>query len=381
MLNPQGNSYTDAMNAQSILLAVTGLTPQVVTETLFALHDQGEQLPSAVHILTTAEGCQRARLTLINDGWLARFCRDYHLKQPDFTEASIHVLRQANGEPLTDIRTQADNQAMADAITEWIRTFTADPHTDLHVSIAGGRKTMGFYAGYALSLYGRARDRLSHVLVSPDYESHPQFYYPTPYSHVIYGNDPSRKPLDTQNAEVMLADIAFVRLRHGLDQALLEGKASFSQSVAAAQQALGPAHLTINLKNRQCIAHGKPVRLSPADLAFYLWLLQRQTDGQPSPHCPSDGAPDDTYASQFLQHYRRINGELGGADRTIDTLKDGMSKTFFEQRKSRINKTLTQTLVYAAQPYLIAPEGKRPRTQYRIALEHNQIEIQEETNG
>ena len=80
MLNPQGNSYTDAMNAQSILLAVTGLTPQVVTETLFALHDQGEQLPSAVHILTTAEGCQRARLTLINDGWLARFCRDYHLK-------------------------------------------------------------------------------------------------------------------------------------------------------------------------------------------------------------------------------------------------------------------------------------------------------------
>lgn len=369
------------MTTQSILLAVTGLTPQVVTETLYALHDQGEQLPSAVHILTTAEGCQRARLTLINDGWLARFCHDYHLQQPEFTETSIHVLQQTNGEPLADIRTQADNRAMADAITEWIRTFTADPHTDLHVSIAGGRKTMGFYAGYALSLYGRARDRLSHVLVSPDYESHPQFYYPTPYSHVIYGNDPSRKPLDTQNAEVMLADIAFVRLRHGLDQALLEGKASFSQSVAAAQQALGPPHLIINPKPRQFIAHGKPVKLSPADLAFYLWLLDRQQTGLPAPSCPSDGAPDEMYASQFLQNYRRINGELGGADRTIDTLKDGMCKTFFEQRKSRINKTLTQTLAYAAQPYLIAPEGKRPRTQYRITLEHNQIEIQQEING
>jgi CRISPR-associated protein (TIGR02584 family) len=33
------------------------------------------------------------------------------------------------------------------------------------MSIAGGRKTMGFYAGYALSLYGRAQDRMSHVLV------------------------------------------------------------------------------------------------------------------------------------------------------------------------------------------------------------------------
>ena len=363
------------MTSQSILLAVTGLTPQVVTETLYALHEQGEQLPFAVHILTTEEGCQRAKLTLINDGWLARFCQDYHLKQPEFTAANIHVLRQANGEPLTDIRTQADNQAMADAITEWIRTFTADLHNDLHVSIAGGRKTMGFYAGYALSLYGRARDRLSHVLVSPDYESHPQFYYPTPYSQVIYGNDPSRKPLDTQNAEIMLADIAFVRLRHGLDQALLEGKTSFSQSVAAAQKALGPAHLIINPRNRQFIAHGKPVKLSPADLAFYLWLLDRQRTSLPAPYCPSDGAPDETYASQFLQHYRRINGELGGADRTIDTLKDGMSKTFFEQRKSRINKMLIQTLVCAAQPYLIVPEGKRPRTIYRINLSIEQIQI------
>lgn len=237
---------------------------------------------------------------------------------------------------------------------------------------------MGFYAGYALSLYGRANDRLSHVLVSSDYESHPQFYYPTPYSHVIYGNDPSRKPLDTQHAKVMLADIAFVRLRHGLDQSLLDGKTSFSESVAAAQQALGPARLIINPKTRQLIAHGKTVKLSPANLAFYLWLLDRQHNGFPAPNCPSDGAPDEEFAQQFLDHYRRINGKLGGADRTIDALKAGMSKTFFEQRKSRINKTLTQTLAYAAQPYLIAPEGRRPRTQYRIALEQNQIETQQE---
>lgn len=165
------------MNAPSILLAITGLTPQVVTETLYALHDQGEQLPTSVHILTTAEGYQRAKLTLINDGWLARFCRDYHLQQPQFSESSIHVLQQVNGESLIDIRTQADNQAIADAITEWIRTFTADPDINLHVSIAGGRKTMGFYAGYALSLYGRTNDRLSHVLVSTDYETQLQFLY------------------------------------------------------------------------------------------------------------------------------------------------------------------------------------------------------------
>lgn len=363
------------MNTPSILLAITGLTPQVVTETLYALHDQGEQLPASVHILTTAEGYQRARLTLINDGWLARFCRDYHLQQPQFSESSIHVLQQVNGESLIDIRTQADNQAIADTITEWIRIFTADPDFNLHVSIAGGRKTMGFYAGYALSLYGRTNDRLSHVLVSTDYESHPQFFYPTPYSHVIYGHDPSYKPLDTQHAKVILADLGFVRLRHGLDQFLLEGKTSFSQSVAAAQLALGPAHLVINLKTRQLIAHGKTIKLIPADLSFYIWLLDRQKNKIPAPYCPSDGAPNETYAEQFLYHYQRINGEMGGADRTIETMKDGMSKSFFEQRKSRINKILTEHLGQAAGSYLIRNEGKRPRTRYRINLGIEQIQI------
>ena len=32
----------------------------------------------------------------------------------------------------------------------------------MHVSIAGGRKTRGFLAGYTLSLLGRPQDRLSH---------------------------------------------------------------------------------------------------------------------------------------------------------------------------------------------------------------------------
>jgi CRISPR-associated protein (TIGR02584 family) len=366
------------MNTKLILLNVTGLTPQVVTETLYALHHQGQTLPEQIHILTTAEGYQRARLTLLNDGWLARFYHDYQLPKPDFSERHIHILQLANGEPLADIRTQEDNRAMADDITEWIRTLTADPDTSLHVSIAGGRKTMGFYAGYALSLYGRTQDRLSHVLVSADYESHPQFYYPTPYSQVIYGNDPTRKPLDTQNAEVMLADIAFVRLRHGLDKALLQGKSSFSQSVAKAQQALGPAHLFIDLKQRYIKAHDIVIKLIPTDLAFYSWLLKRQLAGQPLPTCPNDGAPEHDYAGQYLQEYRLISGELGGADRTIQALQQGMSKSFFEQRKSRINKTLQQTLSHGASAYLIKPVGKRPQTRYQILLDADQIQYQQE---
>ena len=362
------------MTVQSVLLAVTGLTPQVITETLYALHHQGQIMPEKIHILTTSEGYQRAKLTLINDGWLKRFYDDYRLPMPDFSEQHIHVLQQANGEALIDIRTQADNQAMADGITEWIRTLTADPNISLHISIAGGRKTMSFYAGYALSLYGRAQDRLSHVLVEADYEAHPQFYYPTPYSNVIYGNDATRKPLDTLNAEVMIADIPFVRLRHGLDTALLEGKSSFSQSVAKAQQALGSAFLRVDLINRMLIAHEMAVKLSPADLAFYGWLLKRQALGVLAPTCPNEGAPEQGYAEEYIEHYHLINGGFGVTDRTLKALQEGMSKAFFEQRKSRINKVLQKTLAQVASSYLIVPVGKRPQTRYRIMLETDQIE-------
>ena len=105
-----------------------------------------------------------------------------------------------------------------------MRELTQDDGSALHVSIAGGRKTMGFYLGYALSLYGRAQDRLSHVLVSAPYESHPQFFYPTIRSQVIYTPPPHNRPYDTRAAEVTLAAIPFVRLRDELPDDLLEEK-------------------------------------------------------------------------------------------------------------------------------------------------------------
>lgn len=362
------------MQNQQILLCVTGLTPQVVTETLYALHTEGQPMPTSIYILSTAEGAERSRLTLINDRWLKRFYDDYQIKQAAFDVKHILVLQTPQGQPLADIRSQQDNQAMADCITEQIRQFTMNPASALHVSIAGGRKTMVFYAGYALSLYARAQDRLSHVLVSAQYESHPQFYYPTPYSHIIYANDKTNTPLDTQQANVMLVDIAFVRLRHGLDQQLLQGRSGFSESVRQAQQHLGPANLEMHLSKRLISAQGVEIHLKPAELAFYHWLIQSQLQQHAPITCPCEGVKDPDYAKAYLQHYRQVIGDMGSGERTEAALKEGMSKSFFEQRKSRVNRALKDALQNRAEPYLISAAGKRPRTYYRIKLETTQIE-------
>ncbi len=63
--------------------------------------------------------------------------------------------------------------------------------------------------------------------------------YPTPYNWVIVLRD--NKLADSRDAQVTLAEIPFVRLRDELNNRLLTCTASFGQTVAAAQRALGMA--------------------------------------------------------------------------------------------------------------------------------------------
>jgi CRISPR-associated protein (TIGR02584 family) len=355
-----------------ILLMVTGLTPQIVTETLYALAMRTEPpfVPTEMHLLTTVDGAERARLTLLSQdpGWFHRLCQDYGLSGIRFDAGHIHMLEGARGEPLDDIRDLEDNQVAADAITEHVRRLTSDPDSALHVSIAGGRKTMGFYAGYALSLYGRPQDRLSHVLVSIPYESNQAFYYPTPYHRVIFTQGPDSKPIDTRDAQVTLADIPFVRLRHGLPQALLEGRASFCETVAAVNRTLGPPELVIDLRGRILRAGGIDIKLPPADLAFYSWLARRCLGGKDPIHCPKDGVLEPEFAQEFLSEYRAILGPMGDDDRTSKCLAQGMDKMFFLERKYNVNDRLKAVLGPHADIYLICKYGRKPRTRYRMGV-------------
>ncbi|MEI7970802.1 MAG: CRISPR-associated ring nuclease Csm6 [Betaproteobacteria bacterium] len=140
--------------SRRILLAVTGLSPQVVTETLFALTQEQSPpfVPTEIHLITTAQGAEHARLELLSaaPGWFHRFSRDYGLPGIAFDAEHIHTIRDASGLPLEDIRDPSDNAIAANEITDLLRELTDDPDSALHVSIAGGRKTMGFYLGYAL---------------------------------------------------------------------------------------------------------------------------------------------------------------------------------------------------------------------------------------
>ena len=279
-----------------------------------------------------------------------------------FGPEHLHVLRGAHGRPLGDIRTPDDNTRAADTITEIVRDLSRDRDSALHVSIAGGRKTMGFYLGYALSLYGRTQDRLSHVLVSAPYESHPQFFYPTVESQVVYTPPPHNRPYDTRDAEVTLATIPFVRIRGELPAALLDEEVRFGDAVSAAQRAIGPTELVIDLRGRRVRAGGRIVALSPLHLAFLAWLARRQMRGDEWLACPNADVPEPHYGEAFLAEYRTILGEMGDDERTARRMEGdgGMTREFFSQTKSKLHRSLRARLGRRhAPPYLIAEEGSR----------------------
>jgi len=369
----QSSSPTHAFS-KLILLAVTGLSPQIVTETLYALCVVRKPafIPTEVHLLTTVEGAERARLDLLSGkAWFKKLCNDYQLPDIHFDEDCIHILQDAVGNRLDDIRSVADNEQAANIITDKVRQFTQDDQCALHVSIAGGRKTMGFYVGYALSLYGRTQDRLSHVLVSPPYEAHPAFYYPTPYSCVIHtrGNNP--RPMDTAEAQVTLAEIPFVRLRHGLPKTLLEGKTDFQTAVHAVQNKLSPPHIKYNASKQHLYCAGTPLKMPAAILAFYVWFIARKLQDKTAIRWAT------AEAQEYLHYYQAIAGkENGDYLRAEQALKAGFSKEYFEQRKSRLHSYLKKALGDSAISYLLKSRGKRPNTCFEIGLEKQAIHWQ-----
>ncbi len=376
------------MNPQSyprrILLCVSGLSPQIVTETLYALAVIGEPrfVPTEIHLLTTAEGAEWARLTLLSDdpGWFQRLRQDYGLPAIRFTLDTLHILRSAEGRLLSDIRSAADNEAIADAITAVVRELTADPDCAVHASIAGGRKTMGFYLGYALSLFGRAQDRLSHVLISSPFESNPGFFYPTPQERVIYGPD-QQQPLDASAATVMLADIPFVRLRDGLQDTLLDAGASFSAVVAQAQRNLAAPRLVLDVASGQVRCGETELSLPPVEFAAYAWLARRTLAGQPGV-CRNRISAADT--AEFLAEYQALRGALDQEmARVAQALQPGMDTEYFDNRLTRIHRRLIRALGKpGAQPYLVHSDKKRPESRYALTLKPEQIRfVGEEAEG
>lgn len=281
-----------------ILLSVTGMSPAVVTETLYALVTEKNFIPTEIQVITTIQGRNKLLSALLGieaerkerKGALQEFIEDYGSQYGfdhiHFNEDCIHIIEDTNGEQLPDIRTPKENEHAANSIVQLVGKLCQDDKTQLHVSIAGGRKTMGFFMGYALSLYGREQDSLSHVLVDEEFETLSNFYYRKPKEYCIV-NEKNGKELDASQANIMLAEIPWVRLGLGVSEELLKNTISYSDSVNKAQQILDTPSLKFlaPVEGRKVQFGSQIVALSPRGYSLLLSLVISKLQGwQYVPH-------------------------------------------------------------------------------------------------
>lgn len=339
---------------KKILFLVTGMTPQIITETLWALacdpENEDKWVPDEIHVMSTEQGLNQIRERLINKGNLQKLVDDYQLKPIVFDQNSLHSINK-NGKPLPDLKTPEDNQLAGDAICAKIRDFTQQDNVSLHVSIAGGRKTMGFYAGYALSLYGRSQDRMSHVLVEDAFETIPDFYYPTPNSSFV--TDRNDKVWDAKDAKVWLANIEFVRMKDAIkEKHQLKGHDSFSEVVDKINASFNHVSLKINVHNQTITVnnHFEINNLSPREFAMLHWFADRRKNSKEGIIAPKIDANSKNASNEEAKHLQELTQEYStyyfiikdkDDDREVGITVD---KKFFESVKSHLKTSLEENL-------------------------------------
>jgi len=289
-----------AAPTRTVLVAVLGATPAVLTETIWALAQESPPLiPDTVVVITTTQGASTLLHQLLTPLsahpaqtiWQALRRRLLGAAEPRSHRLTleppiiIRVCDPLSGttRPLDDIRTPLDNAAAAETILTTVRRFTTDPDTRILGLLSGGRKTMGALLHAALSLAGRRGDRLLHILVTEPFDQPgltPAFFFPGQPSAKRHRR-PDGSSVAHSAARLELADVPLVALGELIFSRTHQAPASFAALTRAASTALfaaqtltqdvtlhyAPASRQLTLGTHVCtVPNGRP-----AALCQYLW--------------------------------------------------------------------------------------------------------------
>lgn len=374
------------------LVTVSGISPAILTETLWALAlETPAVVPDEVVVITTARGETdlRARLLTPLDSWggltvWQRLRQDILLRArpPAGTAAAtplqlslrvIDLPDPVSGvrRPADDLRTRAHHDETANFIIQTLAPFCDAEDYRVIASIAGGRKTMGALLYAAMSLLGKETDRVTHVLVSDPYDTLRDFYYPgqpvqelrlspSPANAAAAGpSDASGAPVAgsilARDAIVELADIPFVPLRNKFSE-LNEPRRSFAGLVERYSRAerpgsAKPPRVFLTMESGVLSVDDRSLSLTGRELLVSAFLLQRALDVRPHFRDRMEALPLlHRYQAQWKKDYpfhqatTRLSGELSSDDIT--------------KALATLRKKLTAAGLTSAIPYL-APERSR----------------------
>jgi CRISPR-associated protein Csx14 len=380
------------MRFREIFVFVAGATPQIITETIYALaHKNPPIYPDEICIITTTVGKRLIEETLLRKDILGKMVEELELPEITLDESSFVVVKNED-DLIDDIRNGLENETLGNIMTEIIKEKAEDFRVRLHCSLAGGRKTMGFYLGAALQLFGRPWDKLYHVLVTPEFESNPAFYYKPKKDVFIDVRTPDGevRKLSTEKAEIILADLPFIRLRNKLS---LSGK-GFKEMVLEGQKEIDMAiiqsEIKVSLSERMVWIKDYAIEMTPIQLMFYITFLRQKVN-----YCEHS---DREYCFECRDCFKTVV-ELSNKDlvrymakdykeiyqdkpfkdeELLRKWKDGIGMDVIRQNISKINSVIKRGLTeeILLPYYLITNVKKYGTTKYGIGVEKSKIRIE-----
>ena len=285
---------------RTILIAVTGNAPAVLTEAIWALAaERPPVIPDDVICITTTKGNEALQREINQplSTWSGRSVweslrgavlgkraalQDRRLMR---VERIIELPDPANGtvRPVDDLRSREDNEAAADYILGIVRQAVGDnPDTRVLALISGGRKTMGALLHAAMSLLGREGDRLLHVLVNEPFDTCPSFFFPKQLHQNLTLRD-GRK-MEAKDARIELADVPFAPLGDIVKKHLGSKPATFMSLVRrVGKQIADLVQRDVKLIIRRSIpavhVDGNAVQLSTAQYVILMHLAEAAKNG------------------------------------------------------------------------------------------------------
>ena len=377
---------------REILVFVSGSTPQIITETIQALVcQQPPVIPDAVRIITTGPGKKLIREKLVKEGILANLCQEYGIPALKLEEDCFLVLRDHAGQEIHDLWTVEENEVAADQIAGFLRTLAADPATRLHCSLAGGRKTMSYFMGLAFQLVARQWDRLYHIMVNPDFEKNPDFFYKPRTNTRITARfrDGSSKVLNTDDAKVHLIELPLIYLRDKLSLS----SSGVREMVAEGQRTLDSAAtqlpVAVNLSERTLYIGSNLIELPPTQLTIYTTFLRlksgpcKLSSKDFCRECTSCFVPlvdmtERPFIESMANDYQQIyGGDVTKRDDLLEKWLNTLDCDNLRQQISKINKTIKDELQdETLHPfYLIACNRKYAGSRYGVRVEKRRIEF------
>jgi len=346
---------------RNILVAVSGLTPQVVSETLYCLTVQKKIQIDEIVVITTTEGKKnidkyylKNRKTNKLEGAysleeeIEKLCKLYKVNRPIFNVKKNVIVASEENVKMHDVRTDKDNILFPNVVTNVLKTLTADERNMLFCSLSGGRKTMSAYMGFALSLYAREGDKLFHVLASENFENSGKFY-----------------PRVKTNKDLILSEVPFIRLRPVLKDKHGYKNKTYSEIIEQSQKELERLNedgVVIDMKKRTISYNGKSVKINPVHLALYLFfvfLKEKNTHSFNIKDFVKISDRENKHINQIYNLYLKIYGKtpeeyesmFSSKDKELKWFNIGIDGNMFRSYRSKINDQIE--LLFSEDKWLI----------------------------